>query len=242
MDLAASMLILFAAASLQGLAGFGYSLMSLPLLALFMPVRVVVPMLSLTSIFLNLIVFLNARKWADLRRILPLVLAGIVSIPGGVWILHHADEALLRVIIGVLVALSATLYLTGFRIRIRRETLAMIPTGLLSGLMNGVTTFSGPPVILFLANQNVEKQVFRANLALYFLLLNIAAVPAFAAGGFLTAETVMETALRFPAVMVGAMLGIRFAGRIDEVRFRRVSLIMLVLLGLVSAASGVGIL
>jgi uncharacterized membrane protein YfcA len=242
MELAASMLILLAAACLQGLAGFGYSLMSLPLLALFMPVRIIVPMLSITSVFINLVVFLKARKSADIRWILPLLLAGVVSIPGGVWILKHTDEALLKVIIGVLVGFSALLYLTGFRIRIRRERLALIPTGILSGLLNGITTFSGPPVILFLANQKVDKQVFRANLALYFFLLNIASVPVFVGGGLLTAETAVEALLRFPAIIIGVVLGIRLAGRIDEEPFRRVALIILALLGLLSALSGVGIL
>ena len=237
-----SILILMAAACLQGLTGFGYSLMSLPLLALLMPVRVAVPMLSVTSIFLNLLVFLKARRYADIRRILPLVIAGIVSIPGGVWILGHAEEALLEVIIGVLVALSALLYLTGFRIRIRRERLALVPVGVLSGLLNGMTTFSGPPVILFLANQQVEKNVFRANLALYFLILNIAAIPVFTGAGFLTGDIIQATLVRFPFVIIGAILGIYLSGRIEESLFRKISLIVLVLLGVLGAASGAGVL
>jgi uncharacterized membrane protein YfcA len=242
MELAACLAVLFTAAVLQGLTGFGYSLMSLPLLALFMPVRVAVPVLSLTSIFLNLLVFLKARRSVRFGRIIPLTIAGIVSVPAGIWILTSTGEALLQVIIGVLVAMSAALYLSGFRIRIRREWLAMIPTGIVSGLLNGMTTFSGPPVILFLANQQVGKQTFRGSLALYFLLLNIAAAPAFIASGLLTEDIALATAIRFPAVLAGAFLGIRLSGKVEEGRFRKMALVILALLGLMIAASGAGVL
>jgi uncharacterized membrane protein YfcA len=241
MELAASLLVLFTAAALQGLTGFGYSLLSLPLLAFFMPVRTAVPMLSLTSIFLNLLVFVRARRWARPVRILPLLAAGAVSIPAGVWVLNHGDQALMKSVIGILVILSASLYLSGFRIEVRREWLAMIPVGILSGLMNGMTTFSGPPVILFLANQQVEKQVFRANLALYFLVLNLVAVPVFLGSGLLTSGTVAATAVRFPAVLAGALAGIGLAGRVDETGFRRTALVVLALLGLLVAGSGLGL-
>jgi hypothetical protein len=242
MEPLASMAVLLAAACLQGFTGFGYSLMSLPLLALLMPVRTAVPLLSVTSIFLNLLVFLRARRSADPRRIMPLIIAGTLSVPLGVWVLGRTDEAVLEVAIGVLVALSALLYLAGFRVRLRRERLAMVPVGILSGVLNGMTTFSGPPVILFLANQGTGKDAFRASLALYFLILNLVAVPVYAGGGFLTGDTLRTILVRFPAVAVGALAGIHLAGRVDETRFRRMSLLVLAVLGVLGALSGSGVL
>ena len=49
---------------------------------------------------------------------------------------------------------------------------------------------SGPPVILFLSNQGVDKNTFRANLSFYFLILIIATAGVFFAGGLLTREIV----------------------------------------------------
>ena len=241
MDLVLSMVVLLVAACLQGLTGFGYSLLSLPLLILFMPVRTAVPMLCVTSIFLNLIVFLKARKSLDIKRIIPLIIAGVVSLPAGVWLLGQGSEALLRTVVGVLVTLSAAVYLTGFRISIRNEKLAFIPVGVLSGVLNGVTGFSGPPVILFLTNQAVGKQVFRANISAYFLVLNIAAVPVFIAGGMLTGDVATGILYRFPVVIAGALAGVKIAGSVSEKRFLRLSLILLGVLGLVTAGSGAGL-
>ena len=238
MNIALSLAILFAGAFLQGLTGFGYSLFSLPLLALLMPVSAAVPMLCLTSIFLNLSVFLKARKSLDLKRILPLLISGAAAIPAGVWLLQTANESALKIIVGVIVTLSSIIYLSGFRVTVRREKLAMIPVGFLSGLLNGATSFSGPPVILFFANQRVGKHEFRASLATYFLLLNIIAVPAFIAGGLLTGAGALKTLYLFPAVVLGVLLGIKMADVVSEERFRFAALIALGILGVFSVISG----
>ncbi|RKZ09850.1 sulfite exporter TauE/SafE family protein [Candidatus Fermentibacteria bacterium] len=235
---ALSLAILFAGAFLQGLTGFGYSLFSLPLLTFLMPVSTAVPMLCLTSVFLNLIVFLRARKSLDIKRILPLLISGAAALPAGIWLLRTADESALKIGVGVLVILSSVIYLSGFRITVRREKLAMIPVGFLSGLLNGATTFSGPPVILFFANQRVAKHQFRASLAAYFLLLNAIAVPAFIAGGLLTGETALNTLYLFPAVISGVLFGIRMADVVSEERFRFAALIALGVLGVFSVVSG----
>ena len=238
MNTVLSLGILFTGAFLQGLTGFGYSLFSLPLLAFLMPVSAAVPMLCITSILLNLIVFLRARKNLDLKRILPLLISGTAALPAGIWLLRTADESFLKIGVGIIVILSSLIYLSGFRITVRREKLAMIPVGFLSGLLNGATTFSGPPVILFFANQRVPKHQFRASLAAYFLLLNVIAVPAFIASGLLTGETALNTLYLFPAVILGVLFGIRMAGLVSEKRFRFFALAALGVLGVFSVVSG----
>jgi len=238
LNTAFSLAILFAGAFLQGLTGFGYSLFSLPLLAILMPVSSAVPMLCLTSIFLNLTIFWKARKNLDLKRILPLLISGTAALPAGIWLLRVADESALKIGVGVIVTLSSLIYLSGFRVTVRREKLAMIPVGFLSGVLNGATTFSGPPVILFFANQRVAKHQFRASLSSYFLLLNIIAVPAFFAGGLLTGEGALKTLYLFPAVVLGVLLGVRMADVVSEERFRFVALIALGILGVFSVVSG----
>lgn len=238
MNTALSLAILFGGAFLQGLTGFGYSLFSLPLLASLMPVSAAVPMLCVTGVFLNLIVFFRARKNLDIKRILPLLISGAAALPAGIWLLRTADESTLKISVGVLVILSSIIYLSGFRITVKREKLAMIPVGFLSGLLNGATTFSGPPVILFFANQRVAKHQFRASLAAYFLLLNAIAVPAFIAGGLLTGETALNTLYLFPAVISGVLFGIRVADVVSEERFRFAALIALGVLGVFSVVSG----
>ena len=226
-----SCLILFAGACLQGLTGFGYSLLSLPLLALMMPISEAVPMLSLTSIFLNAMVYIHARKSTSVKRILPLLIAGAAGLPLGIWALKSIEGDTVKSIVGLLVMLTSVLYLAGFRLKLHRERLAMLPVGLASGILNGATSLSGPPVILFLTNQIVGKDTFRGSLAVYFLLLNIIAAPAFIAGGLLNGAVAVGTAWRFPFVIAGALIGSKLSGVMGENRFRKAALVLLLLLG-----------
>lgn len=204
-----------------------------------MPAQAAVPMLSATSIFLNLLVLLQSRRSLDVRRIMPLLLAGIAGLPLGIWLLRSVHGGTVKIVVGALVTLSAVIYLSGFRLGIVRERLAMVPVGLASGVLNGATSFSGPPVILFLANQDVVKHQFRASLAAYFLMLNVVSVPAFVAGGLMTGQVALRTAYLFPAVVAGSLLGIRTAGRVSEPLFRRLALAALAILGLISILNGV---
>jgi len=235
----AALAVLLTGACLQGLTGFGYSMFSLPLLALFMPVQEAVPILSMTSIVLNLMVFLHARGSTSVKRVLPLLLAGAAGLPIGVYVLGRLDENFLKGAVGVLVIISSVLYLSGFRVRVHREKSSMIPVGLVSGVLNGSTTFSGPPVILFLSNQKVPRDAFRGSLAVYFLMLNVLAAPAFLAGGFLTQETALGAARGLPAVLAGGLLGNRLASRLGEGVFRQWALAALLLLGVFSLLSAV---
>jgi len=229
--------VLFAGACLQGLSGFGYSLFSLPLLVLLMPASSAVPVLSVTSIFLNLLVLIRTRRHLDLRWMAPLLVSGAAGILPGVWVLRMADPGTMRVAIGAIVVMASAAMLLGIRLRLARERLAMVAAGLLSGALNGATTFSGPPVILLLANQRVPRHRFRGSLAAYFLALNILAVPAFAVGGLLTASVGLDVARSFPAVAAGAMLGIWLAGRVGERLFGVLALLAMALLGVMSIAS-----
>ena len=60
--------------------------------------------------------------------------------------------------------------------------------------------------------------------------------------GFLTGDVLREVLLHFPFVIVGALLGIWLSGRIDETGFRRFSLSVLALLGVLGVVSGAGII
>jgi len=226
--------ILIAGSCLQGLTGFGYSLLCLPLLALFLPVTDAVPILIATSMILNVLVWVGARRSVRFPALLPLMIAGLVGTPFGVWFLGAIDDRTLKAAIGILVMLASVLYLTGFRVTIRRHRITMLAVGLLSGVLNGSTSFSGPPVILFLVNQETSRETFRGSLSIYFLCLNLVAVPALIVGGLYSMEAARMTLMGAPLVLAGGLLGTWLSRRVGDREFRKASLGFLALLGLVS--------
>lgn len=233
---------LLLAGLIQGLTGFGLALVSVSILINFLSPKLVVPTVVILSIFTNIIILFEARKWVDLRRIWPLMMAGIVGMPLGTYLLVVLDASILKVFIGAVIALFAIAFLMGFKKQIRNEKLAFAPVGFISGLLQGSTSLSGPPVILFFVNQGVEKQVFRANLVAYFTVLSLATIPVFVLGGIITKEVINHVLWFLPAMIIGVIAGIKLAHKVDEKLFRNLALIIVTIAGLLSIASGLGIL
>lgn len=233
---------LLLAGLIQGLTGFGLALVSVSILINFLSPKLVVPTVVILSIFTNIIILFEARKWVDLRRIWPLMMAGIVGMPLGTYLLVVLDASILKVFIGAVIALFAIAFLMGFKKQIRNEKLAFAPVGFISGLLQGSTSLSGPPIILFFVNQGVEKQVFRANLVAYFTVLSLATIPVFVLGGIITKEVINHVLWFLPAMIIGVIAGIKLAHKVDEKLFRNLALIIVTIAGLLSIASGLGIL
>lgn len=215
----------------QGASGFAFSLISLPLLSLVMPQEAAVPMLVLLGLPINAVVLFSSRGHADPKRFLPLLVAGTAGTLPGILLLQALPEDPLRLVAGATVTITAAVYMAGGRVRLRSERAAMVPVGLLSGILNGLMTFSGPPVIVFLANQEAEKEEFRAGLSLYFLGLNLVSIPMLAFRGMLGDGLITDTARLLPAAALGSALGAAVSRRIPQKAFRRTVLVLLAVLG-----------
>jgi uncharacterized protein len=237
LTLLVGLLAVFAAGVTYGLTGFGFALVATPLLVLFLPPRTVVPLVLLLSMITGGVILLQARRAVRLRRIWPLLIAGLAGVPLGSWLLLAASAHTLQMLMGVTVTLAALAFLAGFRQPIGAERLALVPIGLVSGVLSGALGMSGPPVVLFLANQGVEKETFRANLCAYFMVLNLLTLPTYLAIGVITPQVLRYTALYAPALALGVFLGIWLLPHVPERAFRRVALVLVLAAG-VSALWG----
>lgn len=218
------------------MTGFAFSLVSLPLLTLVMPAGRAVPMLTLFGLAINSIVLVSARPRTLPSGFPALLAAGAAGTIPGVMLLGSVPEEPVAIAVGLAVAVIAGAYLAGFRAGLSDGRAAVIPVGLLSGVMNGLMTFSGPPVIILLAERGAGRDEFRAGLAFYFLGLNLLTVPMLFMAGLLDGGVLADTLELLPATAAGAVLGSALAGRVPQSAFRRAVLVLLAVLGLSTAA------
>ncbi len=234
--------VLLLACTLQGITGFGQSLLAVPILISVMSPRTVAPLMLLAGTVLNLILALNARKQIHLGRLWPLILGGIVGVPFGMISLLILPSGTIRIAIGLVIILFSIILILGFSLRIKRERSALFPVGFVSGLLNGAVTMSGPPVILFFTNQELRKEEFRANLVVYFLILNLFTIPVFFAGGLFHSDLITVFLLMIPVLILGSFLGIHLSGILRPDIFRKVALVIVILAGISSLISGLGMI
>ncbi len=232
------LVVFLVSALLQGLSGFGFSILAVPLITLIMPPQTAVPILMLYSIIINLVVFFSTRRSVELKKVWILLIAGIAGLPVGAHLLVVLDGSIIKLFIGGMIIIFGILLLLGYRKDLKHEKIAMLPIGLFSGILSGSISISGPPIIIFLANKQLGKHSFRGNLAIYFLLLNIFTIPVFWLNGLFTSE-VMIYSLRFlPGLLIGVILGNLLSHKVQEQHFRKFTLLLLLAMGVLAVISG----
>lgn len=224
----------------QGLAGFGSTLVAMPLLVTALPVRAAVPLACLLGLAINLALGVRLRRHAR-RRELALLLA--CSAPGaglGAWVLAAAPEAALRVLLGAGVLGLALLSLAAGRPRRAPGPGWAVLAGLAAGSLGVAIGVNGPPVVAWAARQDWGRDALKATLLAYFLFAGAAIVAIQAAQGLCTPRVLGLFGLALPALAAGLTAGHACSGRLDEAVFRRLVLALLAASGAALLVQGLG--
>lgn len=228
---------IFLGGFITGISGIGFALATVPFMTLFLPPDIVVPVIVIFGFGGAAILLAGVWKTVELRRTLPLVLSGIAGVPFGTLLLKKMDGNLLKLFIGILVIAAGAALLKNVRLKIRKEKLAAIPVGLVSGVLHGCTSIGGPPVILFYANQRIPKERFRANVVAYFFFLQSVTFPVFLSTGLITSRVMGLSAWYLPGLLTGLWMGKRLHMRVNETFFRIFVLCIVMAGGVFAVAS-----
>ncbi len=229
--------IAFLAGFVQGYTGFGMALIAAPALLFLYPPEFVTPTVILLSTVNTAYVAYNARRHVRLRIVGPLVVGAFFGIPAGVWALHHTNEVWLKIALGAFVLAFALTLLSGWRKPVARAVPAMIPVGMLSGFSGGASSMGGPPVILFLANQDTDRDAFRGNIVCYFLIINLWAIANFLWRDDISTDIVRQVVIFVPAVLLGSFTGVRTAPHVPNELFKKIAMGAAAIMGFVLLAT-----
>lgn len=227
---------------LQGCLGFGFGLISVPPLLMVLAAAEVVPMQIALSVFLSLPLAWKERRQIQPLLVGPLIIGAVIGLPVGMFVLQHFDGPLLKIVIGTLLVVMSFTMLTGWSYPIRRQLLALFPIGFLSGIMATSFSMAGPPIILFLTNQSMDKNQFRANILIYFAVLGVVATTGYASSGAYSQSIIMLISIFVPAVLLGGFAGARVSSRVPQATFRRLTLLAALIMGSLLIIRNLGLL
>lgn len=224
-------LVVFFAGLIQGLSGFGSILLSLPLLAIFLDIKTVIPLVAFFGLSITIILIVQLRKHLDWKKIYPLFLGAIPGIPIGVFFLKKLDKEPIQWILGIIL-ISYSLYGLLFRSPKKgiREGWAYL-FGFLSGLLGGSLSASGPAVIVYTSLQTWGKDKIKVTLQGFFLVSGFIVVFFQALSGVTTVTVLRFFIMSLPFLILGTYVGSVFYGKIDEEHYKKVMLILLAFLG-----------
>jgi len=231
MEIIYAILIILVAALLQGMTSFGASLVAMPLLLMFYDTSIVVPLLISFNLIMNIILFRKLYKFQNLKSILPMLVTALIFTIIGLYFLKELNTNYIKLIIGVILVLLSVIKLFGIVIPLKQTLSTYIPVGIISGLLNGIAGLSGPPVLIFLSANKIEKNVFRATLTAYFLVLNIFTVISFSLTGNYSLDVLNHLIILLPALLIGVSLGVYMGNKVNEELFKKLVLVFLGLMG-----------
>ncbi|MDE2836526.1 MAG: sulfite exporter TauE/SafE family protein [Chloroflexota bacterium] len=235
----ASALAVLLASTTQGATGFGFVIVSAPVMAVYLDPKLVVPVVLVLGVALGVPLMVHTRREFSIRRVWPMMLAGAAFTPIGTLVLTRLDAPQIKILLGLVAGAVSLALLFGFQREARNQRLASIPVGAASGLLTGATGLAGAPVILFFANQGVEQRQFRADIVYYLQAVSFSALPSYIVAGVLTAEAVRLAAVLLPAGVVGVSVGMWLSGRIPALLFRRIALGIVLSAAAIAVSSGV---
>jgi uncharacterized membrane protein YfcA len=225
-----------AAYLIRGISGFGSGLLAVPLLAHFLPLTFVVPLILVTDFLASLALGTHTRRHARWDEVKPLIPFSILGVLAGTTLLVNLPKTPLLATLGVFVLLfgaRSVLNLHGTRIVSRRWA---IPAGLAGGAIGALFGTGGPPYVIYLNHRLHDKGELRATFSGLFLIDGGLRIVAFLIAGLLLhAELLLTILATLPLVALGLFLGNRVHIGLSPLQMQR-------LIGMILLVSGTSLL
>ena len=223
--------ILLLCAFMRAAVGFGDALLAVPCLGMIMSLATASPVVALAGLTMSLGILVANRETVDWQSAWRLIVASLVGIPFGVFLLHAAPERVVKFVLGlVLVFYGGYNLITPGVPHVQHDRYAL-PCGFLAGILGGAYNTSGPPVVIYGTLRRWSPECFRATLQCYFLCTYLATIAGYGVAGLLTPWVFELFLWALPGVGIGIYVGGKVHRMIPRPVFSRVIFSVLVLIG-----------
>lgn len=240
LDIAALVVIAFAAFLVKAMSGFGPALIVVSLGSLLFPPQAVIALSALLDTTAGVILTLLDPALDGRRFWIPASIAIVLgSIVGGLLMSLVSPDDFRSLLAVAILVLGAWFFL--YRTRNggaaladavpAKATPADLGMSAAGGVMGGFLGISGPPILWHLGRR-MGKRPLRQVLIPIFLAAALARVGTYAATGVLTGSVLMLYLYALPGLIAGTYVGNRIFLHLSEVAFSRVIGILLLAVGI----------
>src|SRR5262245_9825696 len=222
----------------NGLTGFGTALTGLPLWLQAVEPVLAAQLASGCSVLGHVSTIAAVSGKVDLRRLAPMLVAGLIGIPLGTWVLPLINISHFKLGFGALLVAYCTFMLfaaSWARLAAREpgtERRLEAVVGFVGGVLGGLAGLSGALPTVWASLKGWPKDERRVIFQVFnFTLLTVMLV-ASAAQGLVGLKFIVAILFAAPATWIGARLGYRLYKRLDDLRFHRIVLGLLLISGL----------
>ncbi|ABM57950.1 sulfite exporter TauE/SafE family protein [Verminephrobacter eiseniae] len=205
-----------------GMVGFGTALIATPVLAIFIPVSKIVPLLALMDMIAALNNILRDGRKADvdeLKRLIPLMMVG--SLIGSAILLKSRPDILLLGL-GIFVVASSLYSLSGLSPKKKFQPRAAIPFGIIGGVFSALFGSGGFIYAIYLSGRIEKNENLRMTQTTLIGISTLTRVILFGlAGIYGDVHLLMLTLILAPAMLCGVLIGRHITIRLTREQFIR---------------------
>jgi uncharacterized membrane protein YfcA len=229
----------FAGGFVSGLTGFGTGITALPIWLYAVPPVLAGPLVVVASIIGQIQTLPAIWHAIEFRRSMPFIVGGLIGVPLGTLVLPHIPLNIFKLAVAILIIVNCGFLLLR-RIPFRVTWGGRIADGVagwLGGILGGIAGISGPPPTIWSGLRGWSKDARRAVLQSYNLTILTFAFFSHAVAGLVTLELGRVVLIALPGTVLGAFIGRRIYNRLDNVRFDKVVLVLLLIAGVALLAT-----
>lgn len=235
MAVLACAIAMVAGGTVKGVVGIGLPLVSLPVMATFIPIPKAIALLLLSSFATSVWqTFHGGLFLPSVRRFWPLLLGMAIGTPISVQMLATFDVKVLYLILGAIVSVFAVLLHRSIVLPVspRAEPWAAPAVGAASGLVGGLSMLFGPVYAMYLAGLRLGKERFVAVIALANVWATIVLAASMARFNLFGGTDFVASLLALIPSFAGLTVGQWLRGYINEDLFRKTLAAVLLVIGL----------
>ena len=223
------------ASIIRGFNGFGFSATCISGFSFILPAIEIVPIILALEVIIS--VFMVPYIWnkIDWVFVFKLLIGIIIGSPIGLYLLKHFNPQTTHVTVCLLVIFFSILLMKGYSNQKINNNFGKIFTGLISGMLNGLTTLGGMPVAIFLLATSIQPAVIRGSLAALFFLTDIYAFILSFFVGIVDMTTIYRVVPLIIILPIGVYIGDKFFVKSKEDTYRKVVFYFLIFISIFGA-------
>lgn len=212
--------------------GFGSSVFFVPVANFYFDFQTVLGITALFHVASNLSKIAMFKKGLDKRLIIYIGVPAVIFVIIGGVIAKYLNEYLLEIILGIFLIGLSLLFLIKKGLIIKPNKREAILGGTFSGLFAGVLGTGGAIRGLTMAAFNLEKNAFIATSAIIDFFVDFSRSVVYFFNGFIKKETLIYIPFLVVISVVGTYIGKLLLKRISQDTFKRVSLLLILFIGI----------
>ena len=225
-------LVLMFGVFVQALAGFGGTLLSMPLGIMLMGMSMTKPVMTIVAWLTGVVVLLTDYKYINWRELLKMTVVMLVGVFGSMWLTGKIQLNFLLIIYAIVVAG------VGFKklfFPSNKQPSKIIQGGALAiaGLMQGLFVSGGSFLAVYAVAQLKEKREFRATVNAVWGIINITMIVSYFMSGAMTKEVLTMSAIAIIPALVAIWLGGVLTKYVKQQTFLKVIYLILIVSGIV---------